>query len=161
MAWNKLPRQLQQIIAAQQQEAAKPITKLTRPYSRPVQQYTVRAQTPIPNGYGVTTVSAEGTATVSVGPAGLGTVWYPQSAAIATTTGAADSSTCQLYLGPLNQVQLVIGTSYAGGGDSIGLGVPPMTPGYYIVAVWSGAHEGDLATLAVYGTQSALTPAAS
>lgn len=161
MAWVKngrlqLPAEIMRVIQAQNQRATKPITKLHRPYSAPIGQYTGRERTPIANGYGVATVK-NNTATVSVGPQGLGTVWYPQNAAIGTTTGANDASTCQLYLGPLSQLQLISGTSYAGGGDSIGLGVPPITPGYFIVAVWSGAVNGDLASLAIYGTQDALT----
>lgn len=101
------------------------------------------------------------TASIQVGPQGLGTVWYPQSAAIATSVGANDNSTVQLYYGPLSLLSLVSGTSYAGGGDMVGLPVPPLSPGYFIVAVWSGGTPGSLATLAVYGTQTALVRAAS
>lgn len=161
MAWVKngrlqIPAELARIIDADVRRARKPFTPIRRPQSLPVGQYTSRAQTPIANGYGVTQVAVGGSATVTVGPQGLGTVWYPVSAAVATTTGANDSSTVQLYSGPLGQLQLISGTSYAGGGDSIGLGGTPLTPGYYIVAVWSGGHAGDLASLAVYGTQDAL-----
>ena len=161
MAWVKngrlqIPAELLRIIGAENQKATKPVIPVRRPQSLPIGQYTGSAQTPIANGYGVTIVGANGQATVTVGPQGLGTVWYPQTAAIATTTGANDSSTCQLYFGPTALLQLISGTSYAGGGDSIGLPVPPMTPGYYIVAVWSGGHAGDQASLAVYGSQTAL-----
>lgn len=157
MSWRQIPAELLRIIGAQEQKATKPVTKYTRPYSAPMQQYTGRARTAIANGYGAATVSGSGTATVTVGPQGVGTVWYPMSAAISTTSGANDTSTCTLYLAPAQQPQLIIGQSYAGGGDSLGLGVPPLPPGYYIIAVWTGGHSGDLATLAVYGTQDALT----
>jgi len=154
----RIPDTLAQIIDAQQRRALKPVTPQRRRYSAPIQAYVNRQQTPIPNGYNTGSISASGTATVKVGPQGVGTVWYPQNAAIGTTTGANDASTCQLYVGPLGALQLINGTSYAGGGDSIGLGVPPLTPGYFIVAVWSGGKSGDVASLAVYGTQSVLTP---
>lgn len=153
-----MPPELARIVDAQQRRALKPVRPVRRPHSTPIQDYTGRTRTPIPNGYGTAIISASGTATVTVGPQGLGTVWYPQNAAIMTTTGANDASTCQLYIGPLSALQLINGTSYAGGGDSVGLGVlAPVTPGYFIVAVWSGGHTGDTASLAVYGAQDALT----
>ena len=132
-----------------------PVRLLARPGTIPMQDYTVPRRTPLTGGYGAVTV-AGGTATVKVGPMGVGTVWYPQAAAIATSTGANDSSTCALYLGPLGLQTLIGGQSYAGGGDTIGLAVPPLWPGYFIWAVWSGATNGDLATLTVYGEQDSL-----
>jgi hypothetical protein len=130
--------------------------------STPQSAYTGRQQTVITGGYAAAVVPASGSVTVRVGPMGTGTVWYPQAAAISTTTGASDASTCALYLTPLENGSQVPATqiggqSYAGGGDTIGLAVPPMWPGYFIVAVWTGATPGDLAALAVYGTQQVLT----
>jgi hypothetical protein len=151
-----IPRQIQLILDAQYAKATKPITPIRRPHTVPIWEYTMPVRTDIPNGYGTSVVSAGGAATVTVGPQGVGTVWYPVLAAISTTTGTADASTCQLFVGPLSQLQLINGTSYAGGGDSIGLGVPPLRPGYFIVAVWAGGHTGDTAALAVYGTQDVL-----
>jgi hypothetical protein len=132
-----------------------------QPATIPQGAYTGQQETVIVGGYAAVVVSAGGTATAKVGPAGVGTVWYPQAAAISTTTGANDASTCALYLTPLeNGPQVpstqIGGQSYAGGGDTIGLAVPPMWPGYFIVAVWAGGTAGDLASLAVYGTQRAL-----
>jgi hypothetical protein len=129
--------------------------------STPQNAYTGQQQTVITGGYAASVVPASGTVTLRVGPQGVGTVWYPQAAAISTTTGAADASTCALYLTPLENGSQVPATqiggqSYAGGGDSIGLAVPPMWAGYFIVAVWTGAVSGDLASLAVYGTQQVL-----
>ena len=123
-----------------------------------MEQYQTTVTTSIPNAYAQAVVGAGGTASCQVGPAGVGTVWYPVSAAIATTSGAADGSTCTLYFGPLGLLSLVIGQSYAGGGDSLGLGVPAMSPGYFIVAIWTGAKAGDVATLNVIGTQDVLSP---
>ena len=129
----------------------------------PQGMYQGQQQTLITGGYAAVTVTAAGTAIAKVGPQGVGTVWYPQAAAISTTTGANDASTCALYLSPLENGAAVVpstqigGQSYAGGGDTIGLAVPPMWAGYFIVAVWTGAVSGDLASLAVYGTQQVLT----
>jgi len=119
--------------------------------------------TPITGGYAAVTVKS-GTATAFCGPAGVGTVWYPQAVAISTTTGANDASTCALYLSPFENTSTALapstqigGQSYAGGGDTIGVAVPPMRNGYYIIAVWSNATNGDVAALQVYGTQQALS----
>jgi hypothetical protein len=123
--------------------------------------YRGRATTPIPNGHSSAVVAA-GAATVYVGPMGTGTVWFPTMAVIGTTTGAADTSTCSLYLSPLMAAASLAslpqlgGQSYAGGGDTIGLSLPPVHPGTYIIAVWKNATNNDLATLTVYGDQQAL-----
>lgn len=130
----------------------------------PQVQYTGVSSGPIPNGYG-SAIVASGAATVQVGPMGVGTVWYPTMAVIATTSGANDGSTCALYLSPLvNGTSLAVqsmigGQSYNGGGDTIGLTLPPVHPGTYLIAVWATAKNGDLATLTVYGTQTALVVA--
>jgi hypothetical protein len=36
------------------------------------------------------------------------------------------------------------------------LNVRPLTPGDLIIAVWSGANNGDIATLTLYGEQDVL-----
>src|SRR5215469_8372454 len=135
-----------------------------RPAAIPQQAYRYQAPvTPITGGYAVATVKS-GTATAFCGPQGVGTVWYPQAVAISTTTGANDSSTCALYLSPFENTSSALapstqigGQSYAGGGDTIGIAVPPIRNGYYIIAVWTAANNGDVAALQVYGTQQALT----
>lgn len=137
-------------------KAQKPVRPLRRPMSVPQEFYTTRQRTLITGGYGSALVPASGTVTVTVGPQGVGTVWYPQQWAIATTTGAADASTCTIFHGPIGLQTLIIGQSYAGGGDSGGMAVPPMWPGYYVVATWAGAKVGDLASLTVYGQMDTL-----
>lgn len=124
--------------------------------------FTGSQKTVITGGYAALVVPASGSVTVRVGPQGTGTIWYPQAASISTTTGANDASTCALYLSPLESGPLIPSTqiggqSYAGGGDTIGLAVPPLWPGYFIIAIWTGATSGDLAALAVYGSQQVLT----
>jgi hypothetical protein len=151
-----VPPSMRRAIAAQQQRAMKPVTPRVRPATIGVEQYTQKIRGPLQGGYGTATVSGGGAATVTVGPQGTGTIWYPQQASIATTTGAADTSTCALYVGPLSALTLIGSQSYAGGGDSLGLAVPVLYPGSFLVAVWAGGHAGDLAALTIYGQQDVL-----
>jgi hypothetical protein len=99
---------------------------------------------------------AGGTATVQLGPQGVGARWYLTQANVFTSTGPNDVSTVALYLGAAVLANLLGGSSYAGGQDTIGLNVRPLTPGDFVTAVWSGAHNGDTATLVLYGEQDAL-----
>ena len=125
-------------------------------------QYQGSQATVITGGYAAKVVPASGVVTIYCGPAGLGMTWYPQAVAISTTTGANDASTCALYLSPLQNGATLApstqigGQSYAGGGDTIGIAVPPLWPGMFIIAQWTGAKTGDLAALQVYGQQRAL-----
>ena len=143
-------------ISGSVQRSTRPAMSLTRPASVPVDAYRGRIRTPIPSGYAAVTIASDGTATAYVGPQGLGTVWYPQAAAIATSTGASDTSTCTIYVGPEGLQTQVGGQSYAGGGDTIGLAVPPLWNGYFVWAKWAGGTAGALATLTVYGEMDSL-----
>jgi hypothetical protein len=120
----------------------------------PVTAYRGRARTPITGGTGQAKITAK-TATIRLGPQGLGTVWYPQSAALGTDQGAADFSTCTIYLGAQAILSLIVGQSYAGGGDAIGLSAPPLTPGQFLTAVWVSS-TGTIANLVIYGDQDVL-----
>jgi hypothetical protein len=111
---------------------------------------------PLTGGQVQGVIGSGGAATISVGPQGLGTIWYPQQATISTTTGAADASTCQIFLGALGVLTLLAGQSYAGGGDTIALAVPALTPGQLLIAVWAGGHHGDKCTVNIIGTMDAL-----
>lgn len=102
-------------------------------------------------------ISAGGTATVSIGPTGLGTIWYPAQATISTTSGTADNSTCLIYLGANGVPNLQVGQSYAAGADTVALAVPAMAVGQLLIAVWSGGVHNDLATINILGTMDALT----
>lgn len=121
----------------------------------PLRNYADRVTTPIDDGIGQATV-AGGTATVKVGPSGFGVRWYPAQAVINTTTGANDPSTCQLFKGVISAASQIGAQSYAGGGDTIGLAGLDLQPGEFIIAVWSGATNGDTATLRVLGDKSSL-----
>jgi hypothetical protein len=127
-----------------------------RPWSPPVSAYGVRVRTPIPGYVGQAFVSGSGGATVQLGPTGYGVRWYPYQAKIATSSGAADTSTCTLYLGVISSGTQIGGQSYAGGGDVIGLAGDMLQPGEFIIAVWAGAKPGDLATLRLSGDQDAI-----
>lgn len=110
---------------------------------------------PLAGGQKRITVNSGGAATLSVGPQGLGTTWYPSSVIVSTTTGAADASTAACYIGSIAAGNLQGGQSYAGGGDTIGLSVVAMTPGDLLIVVWAGAVPGAIATMNVIGTQDA------
>jgi len=119
-------------------------------YERPIR--TILAQA------GTSVVSMAGAATVQLGPSGLGTRWYPTQANVSTTSGAADVSTVALYRGGIAIANLLGGSSYAGGQDTIGLNLEPLDPGDLLIAVWSGGKTGDTATLVIHGEQDALWP---
>jgi hypothetical protein len=124
----------------------------------PVHLYTQQVDVPLSGAQGVTTISGAGTGTISVGPAGLGTVWYPASAVISTTTGGLDTSTCQIYVGPAGVPTTLQGSLInSGGAGTVALAIPQLSPGLYVIAVWSGAKPGDIATLNVTGTAQMLT----
>lgn len=135
-----------------------------RPSSTPVQDYTGQQQLDqILNNTVTGTVPASGDLTLKAGPMGLGTVWYPTMAAGSTTTGATDTSTATVYLSPQTDAAISIpanqigGQVFTGGGWSVGLPGTAVFPGYFVIAVWTGANPGDTATLIVYGTQKVLT----
>jgi len=123
--------------------------------STPVELYRPLLKVPITDGVGQAVV-AGGTATVTIGPQGLGTRWYPVKVDIATTSGAADTSTLQLFLGTTALANLIASTSYSAGGDSFGLAGSVMDPGDYLIGVWSGANNGDTATMRITGHRVAM-----
>lgn len=143
------------IAAGSWRAAGDVFAKLRRPPVTPLSAFNRTVQLAITgDGVAQTIVAASGIATLPIGPQGLGTRWYPQQVTIATQSGANDPSTCALYLN--STVFPPIGQSYAGGGDSIGLAVPPMEPGDLLIAVWSGAKPGDWASITVIGSKDAL-----
>jgi hypothetical protein len=95
-------------------------------------------------------------ATLTVGPQGLGNVWYPVQCTISSSVGAADNSTVAVYLGSQAQQNLQGGQSYAGGGDVVALSVAAMTPGDLLIAVWSNPTPGSTIAFNILGTMDAL-----
>ncbi len=129
-----------------------------RPPVAPIELYTgVTTSVPLNDGQGQTTVAANGTATVRIGPQGIGTVWYPASVTISTTSGVNDASVCNIYAGPasiLTPTQL-LGTIPTGGAGVLAAAVPPLAVGWYITAVWTGGKQGDIAAINVMGSKDA------
>lgn len=101
-------------------------------------------------------MSAAGALTLSVGPQGLGTVWYPAQLTISTGVGALDGATALVYLGIGGVPVSAVATVYTGNG-TIALAVPPMQPGELIIVSWTGGAASETAALNVIGTMDALT----
>jgi hypothetical protein len=97
-----------------------------------------------------------GTLTLSVGPTGMGVVWYVAQVTISTSTGALDTSTAQIYLGPAITPTTLIATIFSGNGTAA-VAIPPMTPGQTLICIWTNGHIGDVAAFNVIGTQDALS----
>ena len=123
----------------------------------PQEAFTRAVRTLIQAGVGQAIVSSAGSATVVLGPQGVGTRWYPSQIQVSTTTGPVDQSSCVLYR-DIVEAKHEIGQTLQGGGDTLGF-THDMQPGDLIYAVWSNANPGDLATLAVHGDQMALATA--
>jgi hypothetical protein len=123
----------------------------------PVGAYNGRATgIPLTGGQVQGAVPGSGNLTLQVGPQGLGTVWYPVQVTLSTTTGALDTSTALVYLGPLATPSTLVGTVYSGNG-TVALAIPDMTPGQTIIIKWTGAKSGDTAAANIIGTMDALT----
>ena len=133
--------------------AARPIRRLPiQLYRRPI------TSVPLTGGQAQGRISAAGAATLSVGPSGAGNVWYPASITISTTTGINDFSTCSVYLGPAGVAVTLVATLFPGGTGTASLAIPSMTPGQYIIAVWSGGHSGDVCSINIVGTMDSVQP---
>lgn len=105
------------------------------------------------------TTGVEGNAQCVLGPSGLGNIWYPTQVTLSTTTGIAsgfDNSVANLYLGPVISPNTLLGT-VSGGNGIVAAALPPIQPGQFLIAVWSGANGGDVATMNIQGTMDALT----
>ena len=111
---------------------------------------------PLTGGQVQGTIPASGNLTLSVGPQGLGNVWYPVQVTLSTTTGVLDTATALVYLGAQGVPVTLVGTRYTGNG-TVALAIPPMTPGQVLIISWSGGTTGDLAAANVIGTMDALS----
>lgn len=123
----------------------------------PIGRYTGKiTNVPLTGGQVQAAVPGSGILTLQVGPQGLGTVWYPVQVTLSTTTGPFDTSTVNVYLGPLISPTTLVGTLYSGNG-TVALAIPSMSPGQFLVIAWTGAKSGDTAAANVIGTMDALT----
>jgi hypothetical protein len=111
---------------------------------------------PLQGGQGQAIVGSGGGATITVGPVGLGVVWYPGQATVSSSVGPLDTSTVLVYLGPQSLGTLLTNVALAGGGSVLSLAVQSMSPGQYFTAVWSGGTTGSIVYLNVTGTMDAL-----
>lgn len=92
---------------------------------------------------------------LQVGPQGMGTVWYPIQVTLSTTTGALDTSTANIYLGPAITPATLVGVVQGGNGTAA-LAIPNMAPGQTLITQWTNGHPGDTASMNVIGTMDAL-----
>lgn len=102
--------------------------------------------------------AAPGTASVQLGPSGLGNVWFPAQVTLSTTTGITtglDTSIANLYLGPVVNATTLLGTVYGGNGV-VAAALPDIQPGQFLIAQWTGATPGDVASMNVSGIMNAL-----
>lgn len=131
--------------------------KLPRPPVTPIGAYTGKATgIPLTGGQAQAAIPSSGALTLSVGPQGLGTVWYPAQVTIATSVGPLDTSTALVYYGIGGVPVTLIGTVYTGNG-TVAVALPPMTPGELIIVKWSGATSGSNASVNILGSMDALT----
>jgi hypothetical protein len=101
-------------------------------------------------------ISGAGKLTLTKGPVGLGTIWYPAQVTLSTTTGPLDSSTALVYLGSQGVPITLVGTVFTGNG-TVALAIPSMSPGQTLIVIWSNGHSGDTAAFNIIGTMDALT----
>jgi hypothetical protein len=100
--------------------------------------------------------SASAALTLTAGPQGLGTVWYPAQVTLSTTTGALDTSTALIYLGAQGVPITLVASVFSGNGTAA-LAIPSMSPGQVLIVTWTGGHPGDTAAFNVIGSMDALT----
>ena len=152
------PRPVPAIPAGSWAAAGNVFRKLRAPRSVPVEAFSAVRRTMIGgNGIAGGVISGSGTATVSVGPQGYGTRWYPNQLSVATASGAADTSTVTFYLNVIGPGGF-LGQSYAGGGDQPGLAIPEVQPGDLLYAVWAGGTAGNWCQFTVIGPMDVLIP---
>jgi hypothetical protein len=97
-----------------------------------------------------------GILTLTAGPQGLGTIWYPAQVTLSTTTGPLDTSQALVYLGAQGVPITLVGTVFTGNG-TVALAIPSMSPGQVLIVTWTNGHPGDTAAFNIVGTMDALT----
>lgn len=127
----------------------------------PIGAYTGKASgVPLTGGQNQAHVPGSGILTLTAGPQGLGTVWYPAQVTLSTTTGVLDTSTALVYLGAQGVPITLVASVFTGNGTAA-LAIPAMTPGQVLIITWTNAHPGDTAAFNVVGTMDALTTGSS
>jgi hypothetical protein len=111
---------------------------------------------PLSGGQASAVVPGSGTVTLSIGPQGLGTVWYPTQMTISTTTGLLDTSVASVYAGSGQVPNQLVAQLFSGNG--VVAQVPTqLAPGQTMIVTWTGAHPGDTAAMNIIGTMDALS----
>lgn len=96
-------------------------------------------------------LSGAGNGQVQLGP-GSGQMWQVTAVSVSTASQAAPYPQCNIYAGPQPQPPWFVDGTYTGNLDSTGRAIPPVYPGSYIWAVWSGGNPNDTATVRITGT---------
>lgn len=123
----------------------------------PISRYTGKISgVPLTGGQAQGAMSGAGALTLSVGPQGLGNIWYPAQVTLSTGVGVLDTATALVYLGVGGVPVQLVGTVYTGNG-TVALAIPSMQPGELLIVAWTGGTAGETATLNVGGTMDALT----
>lgn len=123
----------------------------------PIGAYSQKAAgVPLTGGQNQAAVPGTGKLTLTAGPQGLGTIWYPAQVTLSTTTGALDTSTAMVYLGAQGIPITLVGTVFTGNG-TVALAIPSMSPGQVLIVTWTNAHPGDTAAFNIVGSMDALT----
>lgn len=132
-------------------------TALRFPRPIPIEAFNTVARRQIGNdGIAQGVISGAGAATVTLGPQGYGTRWYPNQIAVATASGPADISTATFYINVIGPGGF-LGQSYAAGGDQPGFALPEMQPGDLLITVWAAANPGDWCQVKLTGPMDFLT----
>lgn len=132
---------------------------MRRPPIPPATGYTgTIRQVPLTEAQGQTTIDANGNGVVSLGPQGMGTVWYPASVTVSTSTGVDDASVANVYAGPAGILTptTLLGTIPSGGAGVLAVAIPPLPVGWQLAVVWSGGNTGDVAAVNVTGSKDAM-----
>lgn len=95
-----------------------------------------------------TTIGADGTATIVVGPAIRGESWNVAHIAVATTS--TDSTKCYVYRDLISDLTLVEGTD-SGNGDQTNTSVALAAPQSLWIR-WTGGTPGSKVFVAIQGT---------
>lgn len=137
-----------------------PAFTMRPPPVTPMEAYTVtQSGVPLSGGQAQGFIPASGALTLQIGPQGAGTVWYPAQITTSTTSGVLDVSTCLIYVGAAGTPTTLMGTLYPGGAGVLAVAFPNLTVGLFIIAIWSGGKQGDVAAVNVTGTMDYLDTA--
>lgn len=130
----------------------------TRAATAPVELYRSSVQVPLTGAQAVGVIPDSGSLELSVGPTGLGTVWYPAAAAISSSVSPYDpTSSVSVYVGPATVPSTLQGQILLGGIGVVALAIPQLTPGSFITVEWTDATVGSIVSVNVTGTAQMLT----